>query len=296
MVFGERDENFDPIGDDRLYVMNADGTGLVEVMVGGVVAPDRFGLSLDSWAPDSGAFTYTRTTLTPTGGGTQVVLTEDVFRVNADGTNQQNLTNSGTGRSGMWSPDGTTIVFVSDSLSALPKIDLMNPDGTNVRVLAETAVLQPGLRWFPDSTKIAFDAFSAPDVTDIYWVAASGGSPVRVTAGPADRQRLPFGAQGWTPTGGTSSISPDGSHMTFHSREVADFTSAKAYVASIDGTTVTQLPVGPETPLAARLCTRRTACASPTPDGPQTSRPGPNLRSTLPMLTARMPRRSLTVC
>ena len=80
--------------------------------------------------------------------------------MNADGTNQTNISNDGTTYYyPSWSPDGSKIAFASP-LKA--HIWVMNPDGTNQTRLTNDDQLDgtnyyPS--WSPDGTKIAFSSY-----------------------------------------------------------------------------------------------------------------------------------------
>jgi Tol biopolymer transport system component len=54
----------------------------------------------------------------------------NIFVMNSDGTNLQQLTSTGLDSQAAWSPDGTKIAFASNRTGAF-QIFTMNPDGTN---------------------------------------------------------------------------------------------------------------------------------------------------------------------
>jgi Tol biopolymer transport system component len=120
------------------------------------------GGSKPTWSPD----------------GTKIAFTQadDIYVMNADGSNQTNLTNDPAweGRPA-WSPDGTKIAFDSGR-DGNSEIYVMNAaDGSDVSRLSEG--FMPA--WSPDGTKIAFASY--PDGTwreEIYVMNAADGSDV----------------------------------------------------------------------------------------------------------------------
>jgi WD40-like Beta Propeller Repeat len=99
-----------------------------------------------AWSPDAAtiAFTSDRTGH------------REIFLMNADGSNQRQLTYSVAGHyasESSWSPDGTTIAF-SDSTSG---IWLTQPDGTNLRRITNEGYAPA---WAADGSRIAFSTGS----------------------------------------------------------------------------------------------------------------------------------------
>jgi Tol biopolymer transport system component len=134
---------------------------------------------------------------------------EEIYVMNADGTNVRQLTSNGDFDSApSWSPDGQRILFerapagtFTPGTEAQEKdIYVMNADGTNVRRLTDSPGLDEGPEFSPDGTKIAFS--SARDgQQEIYIMDADGSNPRRLTDNPArdespDWQALPFDGRG----------------------------------------------------------------------------------------------------
>lgn len=107
--------------------------------------------------------------------------------MNADGTNQINITNHPAPDSDpAWSPDGTKIAFIS-ARGGRDQIYVMNSDGTNPNPIKRpdniATVRSPS--WSPDGTKIPFG--SNPErvrAPQIYVINADGTNPVNITNNP----------------------------------------------------------------------------------------------------------------
>lgn len=106
----------------------------------------------------------------------------DIWIVNADGTNPQNLTQNPVidDMYPVWSPDGTRIAFQSsrDGLSIRDTdIWLMDADGTNPQNLTQTSGIGDTRPvWSPDGTRIAFQSDD-----DAIWVLELESVPTGVS-------------------------------------------------------------------------------------------------------------------
>lgn len=126
-------------GQYRLWIMNTDGTGQT-LFSSGLV----FGAQA-SWSPNGSKIAYNGNQ----GSG------NEIFVVNADGTNIVQLTSNGSGSAPDWSPSGSQIVF--SSADDLYKI---NANGTGQVRLTFTGstVRDNHPTWSPDGTKILYDS------------------------------------------------------------------------------------------------------------------------------------------
>jgi streptogramin lyase len=160
-----------------LYVVNADGTGLHLV---------SSGASSPSWSPDGERIVFQTS---GTDGGTVIAV------VNADGTGQTVLANTGQGSNlaPAWSPDGSTIVYSSirredwgifaTPASGGPEQELV-PTGSSFGYVDDPT-------WSPDGSRIAFVADSGIAV-----MRPDGSGKTELVVQQA---RYPAGAVAWRP-------------------------------------------------------------------------------------------------
>lgn len=181
---------------DDLYVMDADG-GNVRQLTNTPHASEHDA----AWSPDGRQVLYDRAAIAADGTRQNAQL----WIIDADGSNPRALT-SGSSRNlrPAWSPDGSTIAFMSDRHAEVDaklmgtddgdlEIYLMARDGSNVRGLSQCAEAAGGPAWSPDGRRIAFSCRGL-------WVMNADGG---------DQRRL------LTDFGGRPTWSADGSLIAF---------------------------------------------------------------------------------
>jgi CxxC motif-containing protein (DUF1111 family) len=145
----------------------------------------------------------------------------NIFVMNSDGTNLQQLTSTTTDSQAAWSPDGSKIAF-SSRRTGVAQIFTMNPDGTNQANISNVSIVNDILpSWSPDGTKIAFSraASGIQPQENIWTMNSDGTAQVSITSGLVTDER--------------STWSPDGTMIAFHSNRDGNLEIYK--VASIGG-------------------------------------------------------------
>lgn len=196
-----------------IYIMRADGSDQVALTAdGGSYDP--------AWSPNGRRIAFTHF---PQGASHP-----EVFVMNADGTNPENLSNQPDSDSEpAWSPDGQQIAFGSYrdySVAEGNAIFIMNADGTNpTKVVTGHCLMWPA--WSPNGTTVAFNGeCSGANGFEILAVEVDGSNPANLTGFPGDDF-----APAW---------SPDGSRVAFNSDRDGD---SEVYVMDADGGNVVQL-------------------------------------------------------
>jgi Tol biopolymer transport system component len=166
-------------GDFEIFVMNADGTDVVQLTHNDVDDGDP------SWSPDAGRLAFTRFFQSGDHFG------GDIYVMDADGGGEVNLTNSTPTfeETPSWSKTGK-IAFARSV-----DIWIMDPDGSNqVQLTDSISLADYGPDWSPDGLQMAFT--SQQDAGGIFTMSADG-SDLRHVPNTSEGDRFPsWGALG----------------------------------------------------------------------------------------------------
>jgi Tol biopolymer transport system component len=129
-----------PTGDYEIFTMDPNGTELTQLTDNVVDDEDP------AWSSDGQQIAFARNE----NGYFQI------YKMDADGSNQVKLTNTLDGYSPTWSPDGTRIAFVSLRDGNENVYSMSSSDGSNQIRLTKKFASDSDPAWSPDGTKIAF--------------------------------------------------------------------------------------------------------------------------------------------
>jgi Tol biopolymer transport system component len=176
------------VGDGKIYVMNADGSGKRRLTAGtaGTGARDFRPDGGPAWSPDGRkiafetlrhAGPYACSQAHPSGG-----CNWELYVMNADGSGQRRLTRDpGQDKGATWSPDGRKLLFHRvTKRGALSGFYVMNADGSGRRRLAAATGTAA---WSPDGRMIALSRGTG-DAREIYVINADGSGQRRLTHSP----------------------------------------------------------------------------------------------------------------
>ena len=204
-------------GDDKVFVVNADGTTTFPLEIGGGGAKRH-----PSWSPDSSRIAYAVVKNEP----------EQIYLAPSSGGFGQPLAN-GVGHEPNWSPDGSRIAFDGYRPLSSSYVDLhvvsADGSGTPLIVTPSSYTQWTFSAWSPDGGRIAYRTTNSEGKSTYRVMNAdgSGDHPV-ATAGDGDDRGV--------------SWSPDGSRLVFEHAPFPNTGAADLYVANADGS-------GPAVPL-----------------------------------------------
>ena len=209
----------------EIYVMDTDGGNLRRL------TNDPGSDSAPSWSPDGKRIVF----VSDRDGHVHAKRgspTSEIYVMDADGGNPQNLTNNPFHDSSpSWSPDGKRIAFHSNRDWDNPhniEIYVMDADGGNPQNLTNNLTEDKYPAWSPNGERIAFSArrdghfIGRFGITyEIYVMDADGDNEQRLTE---NRQN------DWHP-----SWSPDGKRIAFSADRRGDLENYEIYVMDADG-------------------------------------------------------------
>jgi Tol biopolymer transport system component len=153
----------------------------------------------------------------------------EVWTMNANGTQQHQLTHTSGAGFPDYSPNGTRIAF----FGRLPgdtndDLFLINTDGTGLVRLTSDPGNDQYPAWSPDGSKLAFLS-TRSGIAQVWVMNANGGNPQQLTSDPAPKDQVPD----W---------SPGGTKIAYASYATG---GGDIYVMGADGSDQTQLTTDP---------------------------------------------------
>ena len=181
-------------GNREIYVMDTDGGNPQNLTnnLGNDFYP--------SWSPDGKRIVFSSNR---DGHVIDGIPTYAIYVIDADGKNQQRLTNNRSNDwSPSWSPDGKRIVFSArreghfrnDLLGITDEIYVMDADGGNQQRLTNNRSNDWSPSWSPDGKRIVFTM--SDNGTEIYVMDADGGNQQRLTNNRSNDDQ-----PAWSPSG-----------------------------------------------------------------------------------------------
>jgi TolB protein len=178
------------------------------------------------WAsPDGKQVVFASSRSAPAGSAQPDYFSMRIYRMDADGANVHQLTDSTTADfSPVWSPDGLWIVFTaSDPKTEQGTLTAMHPDGSARHAVMSGSFL-PWVRLSPDGQRVIFTRTDAKENKAVHVINMDGSGELAVATGLA---------QSWD-----GLWSPDGKQLVFSDPPPsADPTvqNSKVYIADADG-------------------------------------------------------------
>lgn len=176
----------------QIFKQKIDGSNLQQLTFGDTPAVNP------SWSPDGEKIAYESANLDPSVGPS------DIWLMDSDGDNQQNLTNNigfSWAYTPTWSPDSGKIIFAEQASGysfpyyEAPQIYTMNPDGTNRTLLTFYGSGKYEPKWSPIGNVIIFsasqgryDAYSF----DIFIMNSDGTNRTRLNENDSDDRHPDF--------------------------------------------------------------------------------------------------------
>jgi len=218
-------------GDGRLWSINADGSGLVQL------TRDLPGCTDPAFSPDGTSIAFAAIGPRVDFGG---LFDRDIFVINADGSGLTDVVPEEGGQySPTWSPNGSQIAFESPRGHSGTDIWLVNADGSGLVQLTSDVFMDQYPVFSPDGSSIAFVSNRSRSY-EIWLMNADGSDQTQLTADDEEPEEIRYPA-----------FSPDGLWIVFQARR-SDSPSAETrrsfeiWVMNVDGSHLTQLTLDDE--------------------------------------------------
>ncbi|MGC2238114.1 MAG: DUF5050 domain-containing protein [Pyrinomonadaceae bacterium] len=158
------------IGGNNVFIMNSDGANVMPLTTGAASCADPM------FSPDGSKIVYSRS-------NADGMSYDEIYVMNADGSNQTNLTNNyySTDSEPSFSPDGSKIVFTSNrdnwfDIYVMDAAGSANP----ARLTVNEYIVDRHASYSPDGSKITFEHFNY-EMGEIYTMDADGANPGQIT-------------------------------------------------------------------------------------------------------------------
>ena len=216
-------------GGMEVFVMNADGSNPTRLTFG---SDNSNSSDLPKWSPDGTRIAYQHQIYTESGGNATAQY--EIYVMNADGSNQVNLTNSAENENAQsWSPDSASLIFSqNEELFVIPSIG-----GTPLNITNGPGSIDRLPHWAPNGERIVFvsDRYGTNEILS---VAPDGSGLLRLTDNSGqvfDRwDYLPA----YTTTGSAIAFTRFGDGQT-------EFGNTEIYLMNTDGSSQTNLTNNP---------------------------------------------------
>jgi TolB protein len=150
----------------------------------------------------------------------------NLFTCDLQGNQVKNLTNLKThDHSGVWSPDGKKIAFISQRDETVPHVFVMDADGQNVVQLTRGKEEHADPAWSPDGKRLAYAITKGEEGAEVHLMDVDGKNDVRLDPG--------------FPWASDPAISPDGARLAFAGRKKGQ--GFRLYGMDLDGKNVVEL-------------------------------------------------------